>query len=69
MKNQNDELIWQGRIHLGDEPGVYGDATYSGLCVDLPMTFHPFDPANPHEDINLDLEAEDVNVYSGYSGI
>jgi hypothetical protein len=68
MKNPSDELIWQGRIHLGDEPGVYGDASYSGLCMELPVTFHAFDPTNPNEDIKLELEAEDVNVYSGYPG-
>src|SRR5262249_20855977 len=68
MKNPSDVLIWQGRIHLGDEPGVYGDASYSGLCMELPMTFHPFDPTSPNEDLNLELEAEDVNVYTGYPG-
>jgi hypothetical protein len=68
MKNPQDELIWQGRIHIGDEPGVYGDASYCGLCAELPFTIRPFDEASDQEDISLLLEAEDVNVFAGYPG-
>jgi hypothetical protein len=68
MKNPKDELIWQGRTHLGDEPGVYGDASYSGLCMELPVTLLPFEPASSKEHINFELEAEDVNVFPGYPG-
>jgi len=67
MKNPQDELIWQGKIHIGDEPGVYGDAFYSGLCAEHPVTMRPF-PGGSGEDINLILEAEDVHVFSGYAG-
>jgi hypothetical protein len=28
--NQSQELIWQGHTHIGDEPGTYGNAHYSG---------------------------------------
>jgi hypothetical protein len=39
--NPHAELIWQGRIQVGDEPGVYGDATYSGHMCSVPLTvFH-----------------------------
>lgn len=41
------ELVRQGRIHLGDEPGVYGDASYSGLAVDIPLTLQKTDPTGP----------------------
>lgn len=68
MKNPKDELIWQGRIHLGDEPGVYGDASYSGLCAELPITVRPFDPTSSKEDINFELKAEGVSVFAGYPG-
>src|SRR5258707_1271926 len=68
MKNPKDELIWQGRIHLGDEPGVYGDASYSGLCTELPITILPFEPSTSQEDINFELKAENVLVFSGYPG-
>ena len=50
MKNPKDELIWQGRIHLGDEPGVYGDASYSGLCTERPIAVLPFDPTGSEEE-------------------
>jgi hypothetical protein len=67
MKNPSDELIWQGRIHLGDEPGVYGDASYSGLAAEFPITVWPF-PGGMGEDLTFILEAEDVHVFSGYPG-
>jgi len=31
--NPKRELIWQGRLHLGDEPGIYGDAHYCGGAI------------------------------------
>ncbi len=67
MKNRQDELIWQERIHIGDEPGVNGDASYSGLCAELLVTIRPF-PGGSGEDITFILEAEDVHVFSGYAG-
>jgi hypothetical protein len=68
MKNPQDELVWQGRIHIGDEPGVYGDAAYSGLCAEFPMTVRPFDPTSTNEDITIVLEADNVHVFAGYAG-
>ncbi len=49
MKNPQDELIWQGRIHIRDEPGVYGDAAHSGLCTEYPVTAKPFNPRSGKE--------------------
>lgn len=68
MKNPQDELIWQGRIHVGDEPGVYGDAAYSGLCAEFPITIRPFNPSVTNEDITFVLEADNVHVFPGYAG-
>ncbi|HXI41957.1 MAG TPA: hypothetical protein VNH83_18380 [Bryobacteraceae bacterium] len=68
MKNPQDELIWQGRLHLGDEPGVYGDAAYTGLCAEHPITVKPFDATSNKEDLTFEIEAEDVQVFTGYSG-
>jgi hypothetical protein len=48
MMNSNSTFIWQGRIHLGDEPGIYGNANYSGLSMEFPFTIKNFDPANPY---------------------
>lgn len=68
MKNVKDELIWKGRLHVGDEPGVYGDAPYVGLCTEYPLIIKPFDSTNKKTDVTLLLEAEDVAIYAGYSG-
>lgn len=68
MKNPNDELIWAGSIHMGDEPGVYGDAAYSGLCAEFPISVRPFDPQSTTEHLTFHIHAENVRVYQGYSG-
>lgn len=67
MSNQKSELIWAGRIHLGDEPGVYGDAAYTGICTEFPITLTKYD-TEPKDDIELILSAEDVQVYDPYPG-
>ena len=45
MLSVRPELVWKGR--LGDEPGVYGDAAYSGIALELPLTLRKADPAGP----------------------
>lgn len=40
MPNPQQELIWRGRLQVGDELDVYGDACYAGR--DQP---HGHDPA------------------------
>jgi hypothetical protein len=67
MLSTQPELIWQGRIHLGDEPGVYGDAFYSGLCAELPITLTTTS-APGQDSTTLVLETEDVRTFSGYPG-
>ena len=61
------ELIWQGRLHIGDEPGAYGDANYTGLCVELPFTIMKNDSGDPDE-VKISIETEDVNTFQGYPG-
>jgi hypothetical protein len=63
------ELVWHGRLHLGDEPGIYGDAVYTGLCTEWPMTFARFDPAElaPGR-IVVRLSAEHVIVLDDHPG-
>lgn len=62
------DLVWQGRVHLGDEPGQYGDAVYCGLAFAVPITLY----RTVHEDTpvvaTFVLEAEDVDVRRGYPG-
>lgn len=67
MSNQKSELIWAGRIHLGDEPGLYGDATYTGLCAEFPITLTKYD-TEVQDDISLILNTQDVQVYDPYPG-
>ena len=67
MLSQQSELIWQGRIHLGDEAGVFGDAAYSGLATELPVTLQKVDPAGP-DATTLIVETENVETFAGYPG-
>jgi hypothetical protein len=62
------EMIWRGRLHLGDEPGVYGDAAYAGLGTELPVTLTPSDPNASAEDVALEIQAADVSVFAPYPG-
>lgn len=65
--SQQAELIWQGKVHLGDEPGVYGDAAYSGLCVELPITLIKTDPAAA-DSTTIVLRTKEVQTFAGYPG-
>jgi len=67
MLSTQPELIWQGRIHLGDEPGVFGDAFYSGLAMELPVTLQKTDPAGPNT-TTLVVETENAETFTGYPG-
>jgi hypothetical protein len=67
--NPQQELIWQGRLQLGDEPGVYADAYYSGLCAELPLTVYRLDPQQTEgKPFVLVLETEDLQTYTNYPG-
>jgi hypothetical protein len=67
MISTESELIWQGRIQLGDEPGTFTDAGYSGLSVEFPLTVRDTGASGP-DAITLYLKAEHVKVFSGYPG-
>lgn len=62
------ELIWEGQLHLGDEPGIYGNAPYVGLSVDLPVTLGAFDPAGTMFDVHFELLADRVKINAPYTG-
>lgn len=67
--NRKFELIWRGRLHLGDEPGVYGDAQYTGLCTEWPITLRKFDPTSEAGGtVTFQIDSEDVAVFTGYPG-
>jgi hypothetical protein len=61
------ELVWEGRVHLGDEPGVYGDAAYSGLAVEFPLTLRKTNPTGA-DTTTLVLRTQDVQTFVGYPG-
>jgi hypothetical protein len=67
--NPQQELIWQGRTHLGDEPGVFGDSHYSGIAAELPITVRRLDPDDT-EDVpfKLVLDTENLETFGGYPG-
>lgn len=67
MLSPQPELIWQGRIHVGDEPGVFGDAFYSGLAMELPVTLRKIDPSGP-DCTTLIVRTQNVETFSGYPG-
>jgi hypothetical protein len=63
------ELVWQGRLHFGDEPGVYADAQFVGLASEWPVTLHKFDPASTTGGtIVFRLQADDVKVFAPSPG-
>jgi hypothetical protein len=67
MLSVQPELVWKGRIHLGDEPGVYGDAAYSGIALEFPLTLRKVDPTGP-DTTTLVLHTQDVQTFAGYPG-
>lgn len=63
------ELVWRGRTHLGDEPGIYGDASYAGLCAEWPLTLRRYELKSASEGgVHILLEAEDAGVFPPYPG-
>jgi hypothetical protein len=64
------EKIWTGRVHLGDDPGIYGNAQYVGFSVAFPVQLQPFDEtaAAPPPDVTFLVAASDVSVMTGYPG-
>lgn len=67
MLSAQPELIWEGRQHLGDEPGIYGDAAYSGLALEFPLTLRKTDPVGA-DNTTLVLDTQDVQTFAGYLG-
>ena len=62
------ELVWQGRLHLGDGPGVYGDASYVGLGVELPLTLRRFPDADGPPAVSMLVETEGLQPRGGLLG-
>lgn len=67
MKNSAAELVWQGQLALGDEPGVYGGAAFSGLAVELPVTLTSAGEAGT-DSTTFVISTRDVRTYEPYRG-
>jgi hypothetical protein len=67
MIDPKQELVWQGRLHLGDEPGVYGDATFVGINAELPITITMVEQSGS-DAIRITLETGAVQTYDDYPG-
>jgi hypothetical protein len=67
MLSPQSEPIWEGRQHLGDEPGIYGDAAYAGIALEFPLTLRKTDPAGA-DTTTLVLRTRDVQTFGGYPG-
>ncbi len=65
MRHEDAELVWQGRLHLGDGPGVYGDAPYVGLALELPLMLQRFPDAEGPPDVHLLVETEGLQRQGG----
>ena len=67
MQSPEPELIWQGRVHLGDSAGVFADASYSGLTVEFPITLIKTKKKGS-DTTTLVLRSENVETYDPYLG-
>jgi hypothetical protein len=65
MRSPTSEFIWQGRLHLGDQPGIFGDAAYVGLSIELPVTLTITDSTGTAA---LRIHAESVQTTPPYAG-
>lgn len=67
MKSLEPALVWQGRLQLGDDPGVFADASYCGLTTELPITLERLDASGSDKAI-LVVETENVETFDNYPG-
>jgi hypothetical protein len=67
VRKPESELVWQGRLQLGDEPGTFADACYAGLTTELPVTLRKVD-ADGADTTTLVVRALDVQTYPPYKG-
>ncbi|MEM6813086.1 MAG: hypothetical protein AAF600_01685 [Bacteroidota bacterium] len=66
MKTSQSELLWQGKTHLGDEPGIFSDADYSGLSFEAPITIKSH--SGSAQEVSIIITSELVKVFQGYPG-
>ncbi len=56
-------LVWTGLLNLGDTPGVFTDAQFAGLMLQIPITItFPDESTDP---IHLLLKTTEVEIFNG----
>lgn len=58
MTDDVREHVWSGRLHLGDNAGAFGDATFVGLAVALPVELRPFAPGGAEGSVDFVVHVE-----------
>jgi hypothetical protein len=55
-------LVWTGALNLGDTPGVFMDAEFAGLLIQLPVTI-TFVPSSP-DPVEFLLMTTEVEIFN-----
>jgi len=61
------KMIWKGALHIGDEPGIFGDSAYVGLTCELPFTLYRFTDKGSDK-VQLLVETSPVRTFQAYPG-
>ncbi len=57
-------VIWTGRLNLGDTPGVFADAAFAGLLVQLPFTVTFAVPEPKGKVVTMLLTTTEVEIFN-----
>jgi len=61
------KMIWRGALHVGDEPGIFGNSAYVGLACELPFTLYRFTEKGSDQ-VKLLVETSPVRTFQAYPG-
>jgi hypothetical protein len=61
------KMIWKGALHIGDEPGIFGDSAYVGLTCELPFTLYRFTEKGS-DLVRFLVETSQVRTFHTYPG-
>jgi hypothetical protein len=56
-------MVWSGALNFGDTPGVFTNAQFVGLLVQIPVTL-TFIPENNNDPIRFLLQTTDVEIFN-----
>lgn len=55
-------MIWSGSLNLGDTPGVFNDASFAGLLLQIPVTI-TYIQDEAKEPVRFLLETTEVEIF------